>query len=209
MDAEPGKLYWHDFAQDDRVTTVLIKEHAELLKAADLMDRMGAWIESGGLPTMAQMHTLVHFARHFVQPGHLSKEETVLYPAMVEAGAVTPDVAPLAEVLGEDDVLRRELSAFHATFHDLRHGTDTIDGRYRFASAAHQTADRLRKHVQVVEAVLFPLAEAQLPQEKKEQVIAGFAVIEKQVDHDDHQAQVHALEELEGQLNAMEASSKR
>lgn len=126
-------------------TQVLRDEHTLILRALDVLDEAVADEASTPLPE-GWWSQLAAWLRRFADEGHHAKEETLLFPALLEAG-LPAEGGPVAVMLAE-----------HAEGRGLVAAIDATAGTPR-ATAARAYARLLRAHIDKENFVLFPLAD--------------------------------------------------
>jgi hemerythrin-like domain-containing protein len=132
----------------------LKREHETILLSLRVLDELSANINSGSTPPKADLANLVGFLKEFADKCHHGKEESVLFPAMVEAGF--PDSGgPIETMLSEHLLGRDYLRAM-----DL--ATSSGPDYLTFVYAARHYASLLRSHIQKEDNVWFPMAEKTL-----------------------------------------------
>jgi len=115
----------------------------------------------------AELQRFVAFFRGFADGCHHRKEEDILFGAMIAAGLPRRG-GPIAVLLLEHDEVRRYVAALQ-DLAALPRPWSMAD-RDRLAHSASAYAELLREHTQKEDAILYPLAEQQLPPEAKAHV---------------------------------------
>lgn len=154
------------------VVAVLKTEHEWIVEALELLEGVTRRIHHNEWLEPEAVLGLVAFLQNFADRCHHAKEEEVLFPVLLRAGAADAGVR-LASVAAEHDQARRLLRTMdqHATSVGEKEGAD------RFGHAAHAYAALIRKHITMENEVLFPLAEQLLGGEAAN-VLAAFELYE-------------------------------
>ena len=137
----------------------LMAEHQQILGAIDALEAYaGQVIRGGGEP--AELGHFVTFIREFADAHHHAKEENMLFKAMTEAG-FSRDAGPVGVMLHEHDQGR----ALVGQLADVAQAPTpwSSHDRERLHAAALGYADLLRAHIQKEDGILYPMAEARLP----------------------------------------------
>jgi len=118
---------------------------------------------------------LLEFFSVFVDTCHHGKEEELLFPALEQIG-VSKDNGPIGVMLHEHRLGRTYVNGMKAAWSAYRKG----DGNAlkMFIQNANHYITLLSEHIHKEDAVLFPLAENNLPREKQNEIYAGFEKIE-------------------------------
>ena len=130
-------------------TDVLRDEHRVILKGLATLEAAAARLASGEELPERSWSALVDWFRMFADRTHHAKEEDVLFPAMVKAGA--PSEGGPIDVMLEEHVQGRALLQALAT-----------GDRARRVAAAREYVELLRDHIDKEHGIVFPLAEAVL-----------------------------------------------
>jgi hemerythrin-like domain-containing protein len=134
-------------AKPGLATAVLREEHELILRALDVLERVGRRLADGEHVDWVGFRGLVGLLRTLVDECHHGKEEGFLFPAMVEKGATA--AGPAAAVL--------------AGHHEGREFLAALSGQRpqaELAAAALSYVQVMRAHIEREHAVLFPLADA-------------------------------------------------
>jgi hemerythrin-like domain-containing protein len=109
-----------------------------------------------------ELARFVKFIREYADAHHHGKEEKILFEAMVEAGFPLHG-GPIAVMLHEHDQGR----AFVGELAKLASQASpwNAEDRQQVAEAATSFADLLRHHIMKEDAILYPMAQARLPDE--------------------------------------------
>ena len=153
--------------------SLLMDEHQTILRALDALDAYAGEVARGaGDP--AELERFVRFIREFADARHHGKEEDILFAAMVRAGFPSQG-GPIAVMLMDHDAGRAHVAAM-ARFVGGAPWSDA--DRAAIVSAASGYADLLRSHIMKEDQILYPMAQARLPDAALEQVDRDCATFE-------------------------------
>ena len=168
-------------------TETLRDEHRLILRALNLLRLGTARLEDGGRLPSGWWEDLLEWLRAFADRSHHGKEETHLFPALVQAGV--PSAGGPIGVMLEEHAEGRVL---------LRIMTEgPPDRRLR---AAHAYAHLLGGHIYKENGVVFPLAEAVLDEQSQAVLAREFEKVEAE------QAREASLDHAEAALDRLAAA---
>jgi hemerythrin-like domain-containing protein len=166
-------------------TEMLMKEHRLIERALDAME---AWVTTLGSGSesdcKAELARFVSFIRGFADAYHHSKEEDILFAAMVENG-FPRQTGPIAVMLHEHDMGRSLVDVLDGlaqqttTWSEEDHGT--------LAHTVREFSALLRPHIQKEDQILYPMASARLPEPVKEEIFRRFQIFEEQRPSGEHE----------------------
>ena len=170
---------------------MLMQEHRLIEKALDAMDGWLATLspesESDDKEELARF---VSFIRGFADAYHHGKEEDILFVAMVEHG-FPREAGPIAVMLQEHDQGRSlvrvldGLAQQSATWSEEDHGS--------LVRTVQKFSSLLRLHIQKEDQILYPMADARLPDPAKEEMYRKFQAFEEQQTSSGEQARLRTL----------------
>ncbi len=159
-------------------TEMLMTEHRLIERVLDAME---AWIKTVGSGSesddKAEVARFVSFIQGFADAYHHGKEEDILFAAMVDHG-FPRQAGPIAVMLHEHDLGRSLVSVLDrlaqqsTTWSEEDHGT--------LGHTVREFAALLRQHIQKEDKVLYPMADARLPEPVKEGICRRFQDFEDQ-----------------------------
>lgn len=126
-------------------------DHDEILMALDILDKM---IAAGDRATREDLFNFVVFLKEFADAYHHTKEEAILFPALIEAGMQQPG-GPVGVMLHEHEEGRQYI-------HEMERALADPPNYGKFALAARKFTDLQRQHLQKENSVLFMVAERML-----------------------------------------------
>lgn len=171
-------------------TADLRSEHRGVVRMLEIMDRMSQASSRGQVLEIQDLEQVIEFLRVFVDKCHHAKEETLLFPALREAGIVAID--EVLTGLSDEHVRGRETVArLAATVQSARDG----DSSAHQALAAIMTdyATLLRSHIRREEDDCFDVADSELPATVQRELESGYDRIEDEVVGNGVHEAFHAL----------------
>ena len=157
---------------------MLMEEHRLIERALDAME---AWVTTLGSGSesdyKAELARFVSFIREFGDAYHHSKEEDILFVAMVDHG-FPREAGPIAVMLHEHDLGRSLVS----TLDGLAQQTTTWseEDRRTLAHTVGEFSALLRQHIQKEDQILYPMASTRLPEPVQAEMFRRFQILEEQ-----------------------------
>jgi hemerythrin-like domain-containing protein len=168
-----------------------MQEHRLIERALDAME---AWVTTLGSGSesdhKAELARFVSFIQAFADAYHHSKEEDILFVAMVENG-FPRQAGPIAVMLHEHDLGR----SFVGVLDGLAQQTTTWSEE-DYGTLTHTVREfsaLLRQHIQKEDQILYPMASARLPEPVKEEILRRFQSFEAQQISSGEHERLHAL----------------
>ncbi len=152
----------------------LINEHRDILFGLRVLQEVAEEVEQSGEADIKDINDMIDFLRLFADKCHHGKEEGLMFPALEEAG-IPNEGGPIGQMLMEHMQGRQYIAEMAASV-----GSGALQAG-RFAEAATNYIDLLRKHIQKENTVLFPMADRILPDEKQRQLLERFETFEEEV----------------------------
>lgn len=135
-------------------------EHELILQVLDALDSFCSAASGGQDVDREDLGRFVEFVRQFVDGAHHSKEEKVLFPAMVDAGFPgVGEPGPISVMMTEHDVGRETVAQLAAI---ASAGEWPADAAATISSAGHRFSELLRGHIHKENHVLYPMARGRL-----------------------------------------------
>lgn len=156
-------------------TEILRREHEAVLKMLDATEQVAEQIENGVKVRPEVFNDLLEFFQIFTDKCHHTKEEELLFPALLRKG-IPSEGGPVSVMLHEHEegrALIREMAESGRAYQSDAEGA----GR-RWTKAARAYAKLLREHISKENNVLFVLAERVLTQGELEQLAVSFEKVE-------------------------------
>ncbi len=176
---------------DVEATDMLMNEHRLIERA---LDAMGAWIGTLGPRSesddKAELARFVSFIQGFADAYHHGKEEDILFVAMGEHG-FPRHAGPIAVMLHEHDLGRSLVRVLDGLARQS--ATWTKEDRDTLGQTVREFSDLLRQHIRKEDQILYPMADARLPEPVKEEMFRQFQAFEEQQTRSGEQQRLRAL----------------
>jgi hemerythrin-like domain-containing protein len=171
-----------------KTTALLMEEHRHILRALYILEQMAIWTDKGQRIDDQDVEAILDFLKRFADEHHQSKEETILFPAMVAASRPVQNAA-LNQMIFEHD---QERSLVEGLEDSLRtnHGKE-------FVYFAQRLVHVLRTHIYKEDHILFELADDILSKEEDAQAA-------RDLQNCDSEWRAKVLDGLLAQLHRME-----
>jgi hemerythrin-like domain-containing protein len=180
-----------------QATEILMAEHRVIERVLLALEHVATRVEQGDTVDAAFFTDAVTFIREFADGCHHRKEEGVLFPAMHDAG-LPWDSGPLAVMLDEHERGRNHTRGIHDAAALIADGDEA--GRDALVAHARAFVALLREHIAKEDQVLFPLADARLPDAERDAVSREVARL--QADEGTHDAFARLAEDLVARAGA-------
>jgi hemerythrin-like domain-containing protein len=170
---------------------MLMKEHRLIEGALDAMERWVTKLGPGSEPDdKAELARFVSFIRGFADAYHHGKEEDILFVAMVDHG-FPREAGPIAVMLQEHDQGRSLVSVLERLAQQSTAWSEEDHGT--LARTARKFSSMLRLHIQKEDQILYPMADARLPEPVQEEMFRRFQAFEEQQTNSGEHQRLHAL----------------
>ena len=161
-----------------KATDQLKEEHRAIEETLSILSRMTRRLTAGEAVVSEDLNAIIDFIRIFADKCHHGKEESLLFPAMEEAG-IPRENGPIGVMLAEHDQGREYVSklagSIDAYIAGDRTAVEIID-----VSAEGYTG-LLTQHIQKEDNVLFPMAEQSLSPDRKKLLLEEFGELEERI----------------------------
>jgi hemerythrin-like domain-containing protein len=155
-------------------TEDLMHEHKAIKVMLSIMSKIAENIRNQKKTDSEEIEKLIDFA----DKCHHGKEETVLFPALVDAG-MSDQSGPVAVMLHEHDLGRGFIKNMALSVEAMKAGD--ISAINQVAESMEEYVSLLHNHIQKEENILFPMADKLLPEEKQYETFIAFERIEEEV----------------------------
>ena len=169
---------------------VIVGEHALIAEALTFLEVVANQVKQASTPPKERLQELLGFLRDFADLGHHEKEESVLFPALSHAG-VDWSSEPLRQIRADHRQERYLLRSLLQLAKQEREWS--LDDRLHFHSIAEEFVNLQRQHMAREAQYIVPMLREKLSAEFGEQVMAGFAAVDREINRD---AQLERLERL-------------
>jgi hemerythrin-like domain-containing protein len=159
-------------------TDMLMEEHRLIEKALDAMER---WTAKSSLASQlddkAELARFVSFIQGFADAYHHGKEEDVLFVAMNEHGFPS-HAGPVAVMLHEHELGRSHVRALDELARQATAWSD--EDLATLGRNVREFSGLLRQHIRKEDQILYPMADARLPDPVKEEMFRRFQAFEEE-----------------------------
>lgn len=149
----------------------LVEEHTVIERVLGILETRIRGIEAGQPVDQSFFTGAIKFVREFADGVHHQKEESVLFPALCDAG-LPKEAGPVGVMLYEHDEGRQYIRAMEAALPEAAAGDEA--SRSRLIEATLGYVNLLRAHIDKENFILFPMADNVLTGPQKETVTDGF-----------------------------------
>jgi hemerythrin-like domain-containing protein len=175
-------------------TEDLIREHNTITEMLSIMSKIAGNIESGKGFDTSDVEKIIDFHRTFTDKCHHGKEETSLFPALVQMG-IAENNGPIGVMLLEHNIGRGYINGLISGVEDFKSNFAKSNGL--IAACLTNYVNLLQTHIQKEESVLFPMANKVLNEQKQTEISKQFEKIEGDVlDHDGNKRYSELLKQL-------------
>jgi hemerythrin-like domain-containing protein len=157
------------------ITQALVNEHKLILRMIALLERNAPRTADGSYTNWRFYLDGVDFIRNYADRFHHTKEEDVLFEALVTNGMPRAN-SPVAAMLMEHDRGRAYVKAMESAALNALVGNPGMEGI--IAENALAYAELLREHIAKEDEILYPLAERVIPATMRDSIIEGYAAAE-------------------------------
>ncbi|MHC1718338.1 MAG: hemerythrin domain-containing protein [Acidaminococcaceae bacterium] len=162
-------------------TDVLKEEHQGVKLSLRILEQLCKKINEGKPDEKAILITeftkLLEFFKVFVDKCHHSKEEDVLFPALLDAG-LPKQGGPIQVMLAEHDIGRKLVAEMAVALNDLKE--DLPNAETRLVHAADNYRELLKNHIAKEDEVLYPMADTRISAFVQQGMIEEFEDIESE-----------------------------
>lgn len=169
-------------------------EHKAIKVMLGIMARIADRIRQQGEADPEDIDKIVDFLKTFADKCHHGKEETVLFPALLDAG-LPKQGGPIGVMLHEHELGRGFIRDMSEEVNAMRKADQPAYNRT--ADAMLQYVNLLTNHIQKEDNVLFPMADKLLSSDRQEEIFQEFERIEEEVvGHGVHEQYHELLKQL-------------
>ncbi|MGB9773472.1 MAG: hemerythrin domain-containing protein [Bacteroidota bacterium] len=159
-------------------TDQLKQEHKAVKLMLEILEKMCHKLESGEEKiNLSHLDQTIEFIKVFVDKCHHAKEEELLFPAM-EAAGIPREGGPIGMMLMEHDIGRNYVKNLSEAVDKYKAGDNRASAG--IVENARKYAELLAQHIVKEDSILYPMAEATLPEEGQEKLLEEFERVENE-----------------------------
>lgn len=174
-------------------TEALKNEHGYIKEILLILDKIIGEASLRRTVPLKDLTKILSFIMVFVDKCHHGKEETILFPAMEEAG-IPYHGGPIGVMLAEHEEGRRYVRAMSEAAQEYERGSP--NALEKLAENARNYVSLLEQHIWKEDNVLFNLADEYIPSEIQLELVRKFKEFEVKEIGEEHENQLKALEKL-------------
>jgi hemerythrin-like domain-containing protein len=159
-------------------TRGLRAEHVEVIRMLDVLDVMAERARAGRSPDMSDFREAFEFLTLFLDRCHHTKEEIVLFPAVVRVG-IMDDESPVENLIEEHERGRALVVRFGTIADDLAAVPE--EAIKEFADVVSEYSTLFRGHIAAEEADCFDPADERLSSVVQEALAEEYERVEREV----------------------------
>ena len=149
-----------------KATRLLMEEHRYILRALDVIDEIASRVREGEMPDEGDVECLLEFLHVFGDNHHQEKEESILFPALLQASHAEEHRC-LCQVTFEHNQQRSLIEGIEDALRSHK-GQD-------FAYYAKRLSEIVREHIRTEDEQIFKRADAIFSMEEDERIASELA----------------------------------
>lgn len=169
---------------------VLMKEHRIIEKTLDALEAWAGDVGGGSAEGKDELRRFITFLRDFADACHHAKEEDILFAVLIEHG-FSREQGPIAVMLHEHEHGRLLLGAMDQLARQAGPWSDK--DRQRLVQLVRAYSTLLRQHIGKEDMILYPMAEANLSDAVKSDLVEQFARFEEEETGSGEHERLHGL----------------
>jgi hemerythrin-like domain-containing protein len=158
----------------EKASQDLTLDHDNILVIMNVLEKICLSIKSTRKTDFNDLQQIIDLVRVFADKLHHAKEESIFYPALVEAGLKKEDIIFTAIMLEHEigrELVREMQKSVSCNFIAMQ----------KFLTSSRSFIDLQRQHIEKENTLLFPLADSLIPDEKQQQLIISFRNFEENI----------------------------
>jgi hemerythrin-like domain-containing protein len=172
----------------------LRQDHEDMRTMVAVLVELANRVDDGQVVPPEDLERILGYLDTFVNRCHHAKEETLLFPALEEAG-IEHDGGPLEIMTAEHQLENNFLSSM--TDAASRYAGGEQQAAHLIAQYARDYASLLSRDMEQEDQIIYPLAEQRLPAPRQDELAGQFAQIEQDVlGPDRHEDYHHVAKQL-------------
>ena len=156
-------------------TEELKDEHKGIVLMLQILEKICDVLDAGEKVDAGHLERIVEFLKVFADKCHHAKEEELLFPAMEKAG-IPKEGGPIGAMLQEHEIGREYVKGFGEAVGEYK--STKTEASQKIVKNARNYIALLLQHIVKEDTVLYPLADAHIPQKVQEELLEQFDVIE-------------------------------
>jgi len=149
-----------------KITDTLLQDHRAIEEMLGAIEVMCANMEAGRGINVEHLRTAMEWIRDFKGDWHLTREENMLFPALMSAGA--KQHCTIGDILDEHKREREQFMYMAKAAANLR--VARSDANKAFCRYAKEYIALIRTHIRQEEKELYPLADKLLDESKQKEI---------------------------------------
>ncbi len=174
-------------------TDVLKNEHVHIKEMLSILNKILGKIGRGQNVPVEDLLNVLNFIKVFADKCHHGKEENILFPAMEEAG-IPRYSGPIGVMLIEHEEGRRYVKAMSEAVEEYKNGS--LNALEKFMENAGNYISLLEQHIWKEDNILFNLADENISDRVKMELIEKFEEFEVKEIGEEHKKQLKILQAL-------------
>lgn len=162
----------HGHEKSEKATGQLRAEHEGIKLMIQILEKAVSNMDNAKVEDLEKM---IEFIKVFADKCHHAKEETLLFPALEEAG-VPNEGGPIGVMLMEHDMGRSFVAAMSEALEKMKAGDKGAGNDFK--ENAQGYGNLLTSHIEKENNILFHMAEMSFSKEKDEELFEGFEKVE-------------------------------
>ncbi len=171
-------------------TGQLKDEHSGIKVMLNILEKVCDRLEKSEPVDPDHLDRILDFLKVFVDKCHHAKEEDLLFPEMERAG-IPREGGPIGVMLSEHRTGREYIRGMGESAERCKGGDRAASAR--FVRNARGYIELLRQHIDKEDHILYPMADARIPEKRQRDLLAEFEKVEEErVGHGRHE-EFHGL----------------
>jgi len=161
-----------------KATKHLMIEHESVLKMLEVMNASADKLSKGENVPAVDLEDMLSFLRVFVDKCHHGKEETILFPRLVETG-IPNEGGPVGMMLKEHVIGRGYIAGFADGITSYKAGDN--DGIKGIIENVHGYGELLASHIFKENNILYKMADMHLTEDDQHELLTRFEQLQEEV----------------------------
>lgn len=175
----------------------LKEEHNAIIIIIEVLEEMCKSLEMGEEVNPGDMERIIEFMKVFTDTCHHGKEELVLFPAMEKLG-IGLEGGQISLILTEHDLGRNYVKDLEKSVKEYRQ--EVHESGLMVIAMAKNLTSLLSRHIDTENELLYPLADAHIPEAQQKELKKQFDSIEHDVvgegKHEEYHRMLEKLQKI-------------